>query len=490
MQNLDILRRASKFEQRGCQVGGNSAKRGQAPRKILTVFLVWALIFAPFLGFSQPVNAGPSSYIDGSYSTLTDFVQRLGPEAPQSVPAEQPKSPLAESHPALIDFVQRIGPEAPQSVRAEQPKSPLAESHPALIDFVQRIGTEPPQSPRADQPNSPAAEPYQVLAQSVGRGESVDRGARRLDSSAPQNYREQQAEPEQPIVVPATDPSPADPLPADPWAHANATYVGSQVCLGCHLVETEHFEKTLMGRIFLQNPRTSQERLGCEACHGPASEHVAAGGGLGVAIMSFRPNSPIPLEQRNAVCLDCHEAGKQTFWQGSPHQTRGVACTDCHQAHQEDRTKFVKATEIETCFQCHQDKRAQQARFSRHPLLEGKMTCSSCHNPHGTANFALLDQPTVNETCYECHAEKRGPFLWEHAPVRENCASCHEPHGTNHASMLTVQPVRLCQQCHTESGHPANPQNPLSRFAFSRGCANCHSAVHGSNSPAGVRLQR
>jgi DmsE family decaheme c-type cytochrome len=453
MQSLETRGRVRKTENVDCRLRGLLVTRGQAPRKILIAVLVWALVYAPFLGFPQPVNAGPSSYVDGSLTALTDFVQQLGAERPEPVRAEQPKSQAADSYPALVDFVQRIGAEQLQSIRAEQPIPPLAE-------------------------------PYQVLA------DAVERGVARPKSSAFQSDRGQQAETERPTVVPAADPSPDDVSLADPWAHANATYVGSQVCLGCHLVETEHFEKTLMGRIFLQNPRTSQEKLGCEACHGPASEHVEAGGGRGVAIISFRPDSPIPLEQRNAVCLDCHEDGKQTFWQGSPHQTRGVACTNCHQAHQEDRTKFVKPTEIETCFQCHTDKRAQQARFSRHPLLEGKMTCSSCHNPHGTANFALLDAPTVNDTCYQCHAEKRGPFLWEHAPVRESCVNCHEPHGTNHANMLTIQPVRLCQQCHTEPRHPSSPQNPLSRLAYSRGCANCHSAIHGSNSPSGVRFQR
>jgi len=32
------------------------------------------------------------------------------------------------------------------------------------------------------------------------------------------------------------------------------------------------------------------------------------------------------------------------------------------------------------------------------------MTCSSCHNPHGTPNQTLLNEPTVNDTCYNCHA--------------------------------------------------------------------------------------
>ena len=33
----------------------------------------------------------------------------------------------------------------------------------------------------------------------------------------------------------------------------------------------------------------------------------------------------------------------------------------------------------------------------------------------------MLKEASVNDNCYKCHAEKRGPFLWEHPPVRENC---------------------------------------------------------------------
>ena len=45
--------------------------------------------------------------------------------------------------------------------------------------------------------------------------------------------------------------------------------------------------------------------------------------------------------------------------------------------------------------------------------------------------FANLKAASVNEQCYTCHTEKRGPFLWEHAPVRESCLNCHTPHGSN-----------------------------------------------------------
>ena len=283
--------------------------------------------------------------------------------------------------------------------------------------------------------------------------------------------------------------------PAPPPA-APATYVGQEVCESCHTYQAETFEATMMGRIFLHEPRNARERLGCETCHGPGSVHAEnpqRDDGSANSIVAFRSGTPRPVAARNAICLSCHENGLRTHWRGSQHETRGLACTDCHRIMERisPRNQFVQPTEIQVCTTCHRDRRAQLYRTSHMPVREGAMQCSSCHNPHGTQNLSLLREQTPNETCYGCHAEKRGPFLYEHAPVRENCLNCHEPHGSMYESLLRVSRPRLCQQCHTESQHPATPQNPNVRFAFNRGCANCHGGmIHGSNDPSGFRLHR
>lgn len=127
------------------------------------------------------------------------------------------------------------------------------------------------------------------------------------------------------------------------------------------------------------------------------------------------------------------------------------------------------------------------------------MSCMSCHNPHGSSGPSMLKNASINDTCYSCHAEKRGPFLWEHAPVRENCMNCHEPHGSNHANLLRMKAPYLCQQqCHTPRFHPTNAYNgnnivggtSKSVIVLGKNCLNCHSQVHGSNHPSGAVLQR
>jgi DmsE family decaheme c-type cytochrome len=156
------------------------------------------------------------------------------------------------------------------------------------------------------------------------------------------------------------------------------------------------------------------------------------------------------------------------------------------------------------------------------PVPEGKMTCVDCHNPHGSTGKKLLKADTVNEVCYTCHMEKRGPFIWEHAPVRENCMNCHSPHGSNADKLLIQTRPMLCSGCHSTTGsmgHLVWGNNTLgsvtngdptavgttnagqltnvgataglvSKRMTGRSCQNCHSTIHGSNSPSGARFQR
>ncbi len=101
------------------------------------------------------------------------------------------------------------------------------------------------------------------------------------------------------------------------------------------------------------------------------------------------------------------------------------------------------------CYTCHKEQRVQMSKPSHHPVPEGKMKCSDCHNVHGSIGPKLAKRDSTNDTCFTCHAEKRGPFVHQHEPVVEDCSNCHNPHGSTVAAMLTTRPPVLCQQCHT-----------------------------------------
>ena len=197
------------------------------------------------------------------------------------------------------------------------------------------------------------------------------------------------------------------------------------------------------------------------------------------------------------MCTNCHRGKSHVGWEGSAHQGSDVACVSCHKLHVARDPVLETRTQAEVCYACHLRQRSDFAKPSAHPVRFGQIGCSDCHRSHGAVGNQLLVKPTLNQTCYTCHAEKRGPLLWEHAPVAEDCSLCHTPHGSIHPAMLSKRAPLLCQQCHSQFGHPSLPPsgtnlpgaNPSARL-LGRSCVNCHVQVHGSNHPSGVKLMR
>ena len=277
---------------------------------------------------------------------------------------------------------------------------------------------------------------------------------------------------------------------------------GEQVCLKCHGGDPKvqavlHSPMGMKG-----DARTPMGQLGCQSCHGLSEDHAA--GKKPVPDIVFEGPNASPVSARNSVCLSCHQNGERIGWVGSTHARNDIACTNCHTAHTTRDPVTVRQTQFQICFTCHKQQQAQTNYFSHHPVREGLVTCADCHNPHGGHSSALLREVTVNQTCYNCHAEKRGPFLREHPPVRENCVICHTPHGSTQPRLLIERPPYLCQNCHDGTFHPGAPysaQNLQGKSTVLPGaatatittkfqmighsCLNCHSQIHGTNSPGG-----
>ena len=285
---------------------------------------------------------------------------------------------------------------------------------------------------------------------------------------------------------------PAKPAAAQPAVAGQ--YAGTDTCVTCHDAEGKSLNGTKHGEA--KNPRSPAANHGCESCHGPGQAHVdddAKGHILNPAKM--KP------EDVNQTCLACHNRAEHAGWSGSAHERRNLSCQTCHSVHnpKSPERQLVKATQTEVCATCHKLQVAKTERAVAHmPVREGKMQCTSCHNPHGSISNVkqLKTGNSVAELCTTCHTEMRGPVLWEHAPVRENCATCHDPHGSSNDRMLVVRMPMLCQRCHVASRHPATlydkdqiTTNKSNRM-FGRSCVNCHSNIHGSNHPSGQFFMR
>ncbi|MEE8428795.1 MAG: DmsE family decaheme c-type cytochrome [Gammaproteobacteria bacterium] len=275
------------------------------------------------------------------------------------------------------------------------------------------------------------------------------------------------------------------------------TDTGADTCLQCHgegsefpvveIFKTKHAQRA--------DGRTPFAGLQCESCHGPGGSHIQ--GEANPPIKNFGTKSNEPVETQNRICLNCHSGDDHIGWKGSVQESNDVACAGCHTIHTARDPVLDKSTESQVCYNCHKRVRADFNKPSHHPVRSGQIACSDCHNAHASFAAASLTKPTLNQTCYTCHAEKRGPLLWEHAPVAEDCSLCHNPHGSIHPALLTKRPPLLCQQCHSARGHPSLaytkeglPSGSPSGFLLSGSCLNCHSQVHGSNHPSGVKLMR
>ena len=286
---------------------------------------------------------------------------------------------------------------------------------------------------------------------------------------------------------------------------------GAATCMKCHdsdIVEPGHTYKAATP--IFSTPHSmkgdSHSPFGqheCESCHGPAQAHVESTPPKGQkktpVPVDFTGPDAAPVAARNQVCLSCHQNGLRMDWAGSMHQNNGLACVSCHTIHVKKDPILVRATQPDKCFTCHAEQRALTLQYSHHPVREGKVVCSDCHNPHGSAGPDLLKKVRVTDLCYTCHADKRGPYLWEHQPVREDCTNCHNPHGSENPRLLKEKVPFLCLDCHSATNdmggvgvsvHSVAPGSGSLYLYGDRSCLNCHSQIHGSNSPSGSTFFR
>lgn len=224
----------------------------------------------------------------------------------------------------------------------------------------------------------------------------------------------------------------------------------------------------------------------CETCHSGGDQHrqTLLKGEAGKGTIAF---------PQAKECLGCHkDTRKLMSWKFSAHSKAGNKCTDCHAFHTSAVSKphSLAALKIDRnsamCSKCHLDVAARFNMSSHHPVKEGALSCSSCHDPHGSGNTILKSK---NEQCFSCHQAIRGPMVFEHAPVVEDCMNCHNPHGSSSRRLQTVSQPMACLQCHSlaqgkhgyGAAEPGDVGTRIISGAVLRGCTNCHGAIHGSH---------
>ncbi len=291
-------------------------------------------------------------------------------------------------------------------------------------------------------------------------------------------------------LLPAQEKPKTEPAKQEVSKDEAAGYVGESVCQACHedifnaVAKSPHHEIDTIKRLGF-------EEKTCEACHGPGQKHAESAD----PNLIINPAKVAPAAA-DKMCLTCHRneethAGRIE----SSHMRDGVPCTSCHKVHEDNGTKLVARTAEainQQCRGCHLTVYAQFQRPFHHKVPENAMSCVDCHNPHGSIFPAMTQSFAGNEPgCLNCHGDKRGPFTFEHAPVRfEGCQACHEVHGSANPRMLIRQEVRfVCLECHANLPGVNNTTKTIGvvppafhdlRQPVYQNCTVCHQKVHGS----------
>jgi predicted CXXCH cytochrome family protein len=198
----------------------------------------------------------------------------------------------------------------------------------------------------------------------------------------------------------------------------------SATCDGCHSVSYD-----------IHTKKPTEWNVGCERCHGPGSEHVAH---------PTRTNILNPSQMdsiaSNDTCIACHSQGqpKNGLIEGKAYDWPvGYKVGN----HLQDYWKLEDITLGQTDFYHYAEGSAHKNRmqgndFVQSVMYEKGVTCASCHDMHGTSNYAQLRKP-ADKICLDCHmaGSPNGPHvasLEEHTHHKagspgSQCVACHMP---------------------------------------------------------------
>jgi predicted CXXCH cytochrome family protein len=195
-------------------------------------------------------------------------------------------------------------------------------------------------------------------------------------------------------------------------------------CDGCHSVGYD-----------IQSKKVAEWNVGCERCHGPGSKHASqpsATNILNPARMDF--------VMANDTCIQCHSQGRPLhnpiegkYFDWPVGYRVGLNLADFwqleeHTLGQQTFTHFPDGT-------AHKN-RMQGNDFVQSVMYRHGVTCFSCHDVHGTQNYAQLRKP-ADKLCLDCHGPMspngpRAATLALHTHHKDDspgsqCIACHMP---------------------------------------------------------------
>ena len=273
----------------------------------------------------------------------------------------------------------------------------------------------------------------------------------------------------------------------DAYPHDNNKLPTSRVCDGCHFTG------------FMSTEKRVDTGISCEACHGPASEHVK------------NPESPLyeaslsdPIRQ-NEVCLQCHMRNRDKRLADVNISEIYADARDYPFGYEAGKSlaqyklpaPFTMGIETKEFYANGMGKKNRTQGNEFVHSIKGKhgITCINCHNPHSLEPTSQKNKG--NNLCMKCHSfgSMIGPHqnsLAEHTHHKTKskgslCVECHMPKVGKHTgkSPLTVRThlfgfvtpnetikykmphkTNACFACHKEKRSMQELQNDLESWGM------------------------
>lgn len=214
------------------------------------------------------------------------------------------------------------------------------------------------------------------------------------------------------------------------------------MCADCHSTDVRKGYDAASGTF---NTTWSDVAVGCEACHGPGSQHIA------IPAAPYRRVVDGLNAAESSACAACH-ARRAQFAEGA---RAGDALMD----------HYVPSVLGEDLY--HVDGQQKGEVFIWGSFVQSRkhaagVTCGACHEPHGQR----LRQPG-NAVCTQCHAAAQfeTPAHHHHTPrtAAAECVSCH----MRETTYMVIDPRR------DHGFHVPRPDLSV-QLGTPNACADCH----------------
>ncbi len=219
------------------------------------------------------------------------------------------------------------------------------------------------------------------------------------------------------------------------WTRVSFNWNG--MCAECH---STNLQKNYDSKTDTFNTSWSEINVSCEACHGPASEHLSwakkkpedrSAANSGLALLFDERDSvvwqmdaengtaarshPRETEKEIEVCAQCHSRRGSISDDYSP----GKPFLDHYMPRLLDEGMYFADGQI-------QDEVYVYGSFLQSKMYHQGVTCSDCHEPH-----SLQLRQEGNGVCLQCHAaekfDSKKHHFHETGTSGASCAECHMP---------------------------------------------------------------